>query len=58
MIGTLRDALTQLKQVRDEWAGHLNWLEQQGHGASALAEAIRAYILAADNVIANASNEP
>jgi hypothetical protein len=54
MIGTMRDAFAEVKRVRDEWAGHLSWLEQQGHGASDLAEAIRAYVLAADKLVAQA----
>jgi hypothetical protein len=42
MTGAMRAAFAELKRVRDEWAGHLSRLEQQGHGASDLAEAIRA----------------
>jgi len=54
MMGTMREAFADVKRVRDEWVGHLSWLEQQGHGASGLAEAIRAYVLAADKLITQA----
>jgi hypothetical protein len=54
MMGAMGATFAQVKQVRDEWAGHLSWLEQQGHGASDLAEAIRAYVSAADKLIAQA----
>jgi hypothetical protein len=37
----MRAAFAEVMRVRDEWAGHLlSWLEQQGHGASDLAEAM------------------